>query len=99
MTDTSPLEMALPTSSFQPTPALPEMRVANEVVRIDDHQVGSPIATVCSGSPSPTLKKNIGLVYLPRELGKKGSDFGVVIRGAVKRATVVKTPFYKRNQL
>jgi aminomethyltransferase len=58
---------------------------------------GPSIAVICSGSPSPTLGKSIGLVYLPRRLAKKGTVFGVVIRGAVKRAKVVKTPFYVRS--
>jgi glycine cleavage system aminomethyltransferase T len=37
------------------------------------------------------------LVYLPKEYAKRGTVFGVVIRGTVKRAVVVKTPFYKRE--
>jgi aminomethyltransferase len=52
--------------------------------------------TVRSGSPSPTLGKNIGLVYLPKSGYKVGDGFGVVVRGKVARAKVVKTPFYKR---
>jgi aminomethyltransferase len=56
-----------------------------------------PMAEVCSGGPSPTLKQSIGLVYLQKKLAKKGSRFGVVIREKVKMAEVVKTPFYKRD--
>jgi aminomethyltransferase len=56
-----------------------------------------PITKICSGSPSPTLGKNIGLVYLPKKGYKVGAEFGVVIRGKVARAQVVKTPFYKRS--
>ena len=59
----------------------------------------APIAEVCSGGPSPTLGRNIGLVYLPTSLAKKDARFGVVIRGSVKRAKVVKTPFYKRDSM
>jgi glycine cleavage system T protein (aminomethyltransferase) len=55
-----------------------------------------PIAKIASGSPSPTLGKNIGLVYLPKKGYKVGAHFGVVIRGKVARARIVKTPFYKR---
>jgi aminomethyltransferase len=56
-----------------------------------------PIGKVASGGPSPTLAKNIGLVYLPRKGYKRGTVVGVVIRGNVKRAVIVKTPFYKRK--
>ncbi|MDD5307269.1 MAG: glycine cleavage system aminomethyltransferase GcvT [Deltaproteobacteria bacterium] len=55
-----------------------------------------PIAHVASGSPSPTLGQNIGLAYLPTNVSKVGSAFGVVVRDKVMRAKVVKTPFYKR---
>lgn len=56
----------------------------------------APIATIASGSPSPTVGKNIGLVYLPTAMSKIGSEFDVVIRGKTARAKVIKTPFYKR---
>lgn len=56
----------------------------------------TPIATVASGAPSPTLGKNIGLAYLPTAQSKIGCEFDVVIRGKVARAKVIKTPFYKR---
>ncbi len=55
-----------------------------------------PISTIASGCPSPTLKKNIGLVYLPKKKYKVGTTFGVAVRGKVATARVVKTPFYKR---
>jgi len=57
-----------------------------------------PISLVASGAPSPTLGKNIGLVYLPKKGYKVGASFGVVIRNKVVEARVVKTPFYKRPQ-
>jgi aminomethyltransferase len=57
-----------------------------------------PISQVASGAPSPTLGKNIGLVYLPKKGYKVGASFGVVIRNKVVEARVVKTPFYKRPQ-
>ena len=55
-----------------------------------------PISTVASGGPSPTLQKNIGLAYFPKKGYKAGAEFGVVIRGKVAKAKIVKTPFYKR---
>ena len=57
---------------------------------------GDVVGTVTSGSPSPTLKKNIGLGYVPKSLAKRGSTFGIAIRSKVIDAVVVKTPFYKR---
>jgi aminomethyltransferase len=59
---------------------------------------GVRVGTVTSGSPAPYLKKNIGLVYLPVEHAKVGTDIGVEIRGRVVPAVVVKTPFYKRER-
>jgi len=60
--------------------------------RVDGRTVGR----VTSGSYSPTLKKNIGLAYLPTELSRPGSGFQVEIRGRAEPAVVVPTPFYKR---
>ncbi len=57
-----------------------------------------PVSTIASGAPSPTLGKNIGLVYLPKKGFKVGAHFGVVVRGKVVRAKIIKTPFYKREQ-
>lgn len=55
------------------------------------------VGTVTSGSPAPSLGKNIGLAYLPLEMTKKGTEFCVLIRGAAKGARVIKTPFYRRK--
>ena len=53
---------------------------------------------VCtSGSPGPTVSKNIGLGYLPTVLSAIGTDFLVDCRGRLVEAKVVKTPFYKRG--
>ncbi len=57
---------------------------------------GTVIGRVTSGSPSPTLGKNIGLAYVPRALAKSGTPLVVDIRGKRVEAVVVKTPFYKR---
>ena len=58
---------------------------------------GQEIGQVTSGSPSITLKKNIGLTYLPVEHRAPGSQFQVSIRGRACDAQVVPTPFYKRR--
>ncbi|MFY9554858.1 MAG: glycine cleavage system aminomethyltransferase GcvT [Blastocatellia bacterium] len=63
-------------------------------VIIGDHQVG----IVTSGSPAPSLKKNIGLAYLPAEHSAVGTDCFVAIRGRNVPARVVETPFYKRRK-
>ncbi len=54
------------------------------------------IGVVTSGTHSPTLKKSIGLAYLPLDKSAQGSEFMVLIRGKEARARVVPTPFYKR---
>ena len=51
---------------------------------------------VTSGTHSPTLKKAIGLAYLPLDKSAQGSEFSVLLRGKEARARVVPTPFYKR---
>jgi aminomethyltransferase len=54
------------------------------------------IGVVTSGTHSPTLKKAIGLAYLPSGKTTPGTEFTVLIRGKEARARVVPTPFYKR---
>lgn len=55
------------------------------------------IGIVTSGTHSPTLKKAIGLAYLPTGQARSGSEIAVRIReGREARARVVPTPFYKR---
>jgi aminomethyltransferase len=54
------------------------------------------IGVVTSGTHSPTLKKAIGLAYVPPGKTVQGSEFAVLIRGKETRARVVATPFYKR---
>jgi aminomethyltransferase len=54
------------------------------------------IGVVTSGTHSPTLKKAIGLAYLPLDKSAPGNEFSILIRGKETRARVVPTPFYKR---
>jgi aminomethyltransferase len=54
------------------------------------------IGVVTSGTHSPTLKKAIGLAYLPLDKSAQGSEFMVLIRGKETRARVIPTPFCKR---
>jgi aminomethyltransferase len=57
---------------------------------------GQEVGHVTSGSPSITLKKNIGLAYLPASNSDLGTKFQVSVRGRMCDAQVVRTPFYKR---
>lgn len=58
---------------------------------------GRPLGRVTSGSFSPTLRKNIGLGYVPVEEASRGNRMEVMIRGSAVEAEVVALPFYKRR--
>ena len=51
------------------------------------------IGIVTSGTMSPTLKKAIGLGYVPVEKSNIGSEIFINIRNKPIKATVVQTPF------
>jgi aminomethyltransferase len=57
---------------------------------------GKTIGLVTSGSPSPTLGKNIALAYVPPVYSQLGTTICVEIRSQNCKAQVVATPFYKR---
>ncbi len=57
------------------------------------------VGTVTSGTMSPSLKKGIGLAYLPRDLAKTGSSLHIGIRDRLVEAVVVKLPFYKEGSV
>ncbi len=60
------------------------------------NEAGEAIGVVTSGSPSPTLGKNIALAYVPPSFSAVGAILYVEIRGQKCKAQVVATPFYKR---
>jgi aminomethyltransferase len=60
------------------------------------NETGEKIGVVTSGSPSPTLGKNIALAYVPPAYSAVGTILFVEIRGQKCKAQVVPTPFYKR---
>jgi len=60
------------------------------------NEAGETIGVVTSGSPSPTLGKNIALAYVPPPFSAVGTILYVEIRGQKCKAHVVATPFYKR---
>jgi aminomethyltransferase len=68
-----------------------EYRVCNEA--------GEVVGMVTSGSPSPTLCKNIALVYVPPAMSAVGTRLWVEIRTQKCEARVVPTPFYKRPKV
>ncbi|MCC6213592.1 MAG: glycine cleavage system aminomethyltransferase GcvT [Polyangiaceae bacterium] len=57
---------------------------------------GAVVGTCTSGSPSPTLGKNLGLGWVPPGLTAVGTRLQVDCRGKPVEAVVVPTPFYKR---
>jgi aminomethyltransferase len=56
------------------------------------------IGEVTTGTQSPSLKKNIGLVLIKGEYAGLDSEIEVEIRGKRLKAKVVPTPFYKREK-
>jgi aminomethyltransferase len=60
------------------------------------NQAGEIVGVITSGSPSPTLRKNIALAYVPPTLADIGTRVFVEIRANKCEAQVVATPFYKR---
>jgi aminomethyltransferase len=58
---------------------------------------GREVGVCTSGSPGPTVGKNIGLGYLPSAMSAVGATFSVDCRGKNIDAVVVPTPFYKRG--
>ena len=59
-------------------------------------EAGKTIGVVTSGSPSPTIGKNIALAYVPPAMSALGTPVYVEIRSQKVKAQVVPTPFYKR---
>jgi len=59
---------------------------------------GEPIGIITSGSPSPTLCKNIALAYVPPAYAALGTPVFVELRSQKCKAQVVATPFYKRSK-
>ena len=62
------------------------------------NQAGEAIGVITSGSPSPTLGKNIALAFVPPDMSAAGTTVYVEIRGQKSKAQVVPTPFYKRSK-
>ncbi len=59
---------------------------------------GEVVGVITSGSPGPTVGKNIALAYVPKANAKRGTQLAVEIRGKHVDAEIVRTPVYKRSR-
>jgi aminomethyltransferase len=57
---------------------------------------GRPVGAVTSGTFSPTLRRPIGMGYVPVALATPGTVVQLDVRGRPAPATVVRLPFYRR---
>jgi aminomethyltransferase len=69
--------------------------IARDEYKVFD-AAGEEVGIVTSGSPAPTLSKNIALAYVPPALSAVGTSLFVEVRAQRVKARVVATPFYKR---
>jgi aminomethyltransferase len=72
-----------------------ERGIARDEYKVFD-AAGEEVGVVTSGSPSPTLGKNIALAYVPPALAALNTLLFVEVRTQRVKAQVVATPFYKR---
>lgn len=61
------------------------------------HLEGAEVGRVTSGGYAPSLEKSIGLAYLPVSHSAAGQSLAVDIRGKMRQAKVVETPFYRKS--
>src|SRR5271156_81872 len=73
-----------------------DKRIGRDGFSVD--AAGKHVGRVTSGCPSPTLKKNIGMAYVPPSLTAVGTDLEIDIRAQKAAARVIPLPFYKRPQ-
>ncbi|XP_057622678.1 aminomethyltransferase, mitochondrial isoform X2 [Chionomys nivalis] len=58
---------------------------------------GTVIGTVTSGCPSPSLKKNVAMAYVPFKYSRPGTQLLVEVRRKQQMAVVSKMPFVPTN--
>jgi aminomethyltransferase len=87
-------------AAARPTRTLVGLEMLERGIARDEYKVfdaaGEEVGVVTSGSPSPTLGKNIALAYVPPALAALGTVLLVEVRTQRVKAQVVATPFYKR---
>ncbi|XP_048190806.1 aminomethyltransferase, mitochondrial [Perognathus longimembris pacificus] len=69
------------------------MRVHNPILSTE----GTVIGTVTSGCPSPCLKKNVAMGYVPSKFSRPGTQLLVEVRRKQQKAVVSKMPFVPTN--
>jgi len=72
-----------------------ERGIARDEYKVFD-AAGEEVGVVTSGSPSPTLGRNIALAYVPPALAALNTVLLGEVRTQRVKAQVVATPFYKR---
>lgn len=73
---------------------------ANQIVRPGNGPIGLEIiGRITSVRRSPTLKKVIGLCWLPVDMTEPGQEFTVRVRGQLRTGRVVPLPFYDPDGL
>ena len=79
---------------------LPGLEMVERGIGRDGYPVfsldGKRLGEITSGSPSPFLKKNIAMAFVPVEFAALDTEVAVEIRGQMVKAKVVALPFYKR---
>jgi aminomethyltransferase len=76
---------------------LAERRVPRHGYTIMDAE-GSPIGEVTSGTQSPSLEIPIGMGYVKKEFATPGTEINISVGKKFLKATIVKTPFYKKEE-
>ena len=59
------------------------------------NEAGEKIGNVTSGTMAPSLKKAIGLAYVPKNMTAPGTEIYIAVRKKQLKAKVVALPFYK----
>ncbi len=62
-----------------------------DVVDANNQKIG----IVTSGTMGPSVKKGVGMAYIPTALAKEGTEIFISVRDKALKAKVVKMPFYK----
>jgi aminomethyltransferase len=90
----------LAASAAEPARKLVGLEMVDRGIARDGYPVrsleGEALGVVTSGTPSPTLKKNIALAFVPPAEATLGNEVAIEIRGNLVKAKVIPTPFYKR---